>query len=409
MTAGSADGDGEAQGPRGCAICAGRAFETIDELSVGWWECAKPELERVSHRTVIGRCRHCGHVQAIDALTPERVAALYRPEAHDRRPLATLLSDNAVSAYGRLLDFCRPEVAFDTLRTAADFGCGPGWLLAALHRDHGLPPSNLHGVDFQVRAPLEFPIIAADLNVAAAGDHRIGGLPAELDFAACLMMLEHAIDPRAVLRLIGRHLRDGACLLVLVPDAESRMAPQWCGEVPLIHPHHLHYFTRASLAALTATAGYAVVRTGIVPDDACPGLLALLRKDGGFGAVEAVRHSLESIRERYRRAARVIDGLLDRDGTVRLWGAGNDLTAMLRESGSLRKALRQDGTARVFDGSLHGHTLHGRQIENTADLAGDRNGRWTIVLTPMQRSVRASMMDFARRHGFHERVTDPYQ
>ncbi|MDQ2104864.1 class I SAM-dependent methyltransferase [Azospirillum isscasi] len=391
-----------------CAICLGTDFNFIEKLSIGWWITDDKELARAKRSTSIGNCLTCGHVQAVGPFTPESVSNLYAPSDEKPTELSDLLSNRAPSPYANLFDFCYPDLDLRKVTKAADFGCGSGWLLAALHDKYGIPCHRLYGIDFQPSAPKDFMTIHTDINSASLSGRSIEGLPTDLDFASSYMTLEHVIDPRAVLRLIGRHLKADGYLYVMVPDAESAGNPARSGDVPLVHAHHLHYFTKSSLAALAVTSGYQVVRTESIENETCPGLVALLRKGGGFGAAPAVSLCLRSTEARYEKAASVIEKALDGGGILRLWGAGNDLTILLNRSNALQQAMVSKVSVRLYDSSLHGHTFCGRPIDNSEVIAKIKGDDWRIILTPMQECIRNSMKAFAETHGFHEKVIDPY-
>jgi SAM-dependent methyltransferase len=82
-------------------------------------------------------------------------------------------------------------------------------------------------------------------------------------------VIEHAIDPLALLERLARALhRDGRVVLT-TPNAASLgrgvFGPFWSG---LHAPRHVHVFSRASLVALAARAGMEVERFEALPDPA---------------------------------------------------------------------------------------------------------------------------------------------
>lgn len=154
--------------------------------------------------------------------------------------------------------------------TLLDVGCGSG-LLARLVRGRF---KRVVGVEFSeiavagARATGALPIVA-DLN------HR--SLPirdAAVDALTCLDVLEHVLDPRALMREIARVLAPGGRAVVTTPNIQfwrhiwsivrgrfprTSMDPEgWDGG-------HLHYFTFRDLEALAAECGLEVEqRHGII-------------------------------------------------------------------------------------------------------------------------------------------------
>jgi len=75
-------------------------------------------------------------------------------------------------------------------------------------------------------------------------------------------VLEHTEDPGAVLRQLARALRADGLLVVEVPNVEATcQAPK-----STFHEAHLYNFNRATLSALAARAGLALVRSTLSPD-----------------------------------------------------------------------------------------------------------------------------------------------
>jgi SAM-dependent methyltransferase len=80
-----------------------------------------------------------------------------------------------------------------------------------------------------------------------------------VDVVVMLDVIEHLEDPCGTLRLCGEYLRPGGVMLLTTPDFASALARisgrHWRNMTP---PHHLWYFTPASLGKMAASAGLAV-------------------------------------------------------------------------------------------------------------------------------------------------------
>ena len=139
-----------------------------------------------------------------------------------------------------------------------DVGAGEGHLLRAMLAEH--PTARVHGVE-----PLWSSALARDLAATVYREPlepfvaRFAEAPFDAVFA--LDVLEHLVDPRAMLEQIGgRLVRPGGWFVATMPSADAwsrrmlgRLWPQYKIE-------HLHYFSRQSLEVMTAAAGLTVAR-----------------------------------------------------------------------------------------------------------------------------------------------------
>jgi SAM-dependent methyltransferase len=136
-----------------------------------------------------------------------------------------------------------------------DFGSGQGDLIFGLSRD--LPAAEFVGLELSTsgveisrrkvpRARFE----VADLFARIPEDF---GLREWATHGVCSEVLEHVDDPRALLQAMPGYLAPGGVLVVTVPGGPMSAFDRHIG--------HRQHFTRASIAALLAAAGYAVDRT----------------------------------------------------------------------------------------------------------------------------------------------------
>jgi 2-polyprenyl-3-methyl-5-hydroxy-6-metoxy-1,4-benzoquinol methylase len=145
---------------------------------------------------------------------------------------------------------------------ALELGCGEGALGSRL-RARGL---EVHGVE---RAPAAAQRAAAVLDRVHAVDLEHGDLDypdAHFQLLLCGDVLEHLVDPWAVLRRVRRLLAPGALAVVSVPNVQY--FPVLLGllrgrfdyrESGVLDRTHLRFFTRASARALLESAGLQVV------------------------------------------------------------------------------------------------------------------------------------------------------
>ena len=200
------------------------------------------------------RCESCGHAQLAAFPSDGELAAAYAAAQEDAyveeeagqrataRRLLELLERH--SSPGRLLDA----------------GCWVGFLLDEARRrgwePAGLEPSAWASAYARDRLGLEVETVdlaGADLPEAA--------------FAAVVLadVIEHLPRPGEALDLIARALRPGGVLLLVLPDAGSRVARALGRRWWSVIPTHVQYFTRASLATLLHRHGYEVLDVRTAP------------------------------------------------------------------------------------------------------------------------------------------------
>lgn len=215
----------------------------------------RPELSHPEGRLV--RCPGCGLVHVDPLPAPEEARRLYG-ESYYRDPVRGYLDYEADEAAFRR-EFRRRLRLLIRVRPRGrllEVGCATGGFLAEA-----------------ARAGYEAEGIEPDAAVAATAAARSGrpvragtieevDLPAaSFDVAVLFEVVEHLVDPVAALRRVARALRPGGLLAVSVPDYGSLWARLSGSRWPMITPwEHLHYFTRGTLAATLAAAGFDRVR-----------------------------------------------------------------------------------------------------------------------------------------------------
>lgn len=159
-----------------------------------------------------------------------------------------------------------------------DLGCGSGG-----HLQNLAPRFTPYGVEISK-------VLAerATVYVAARGGHIVQdsahiGLASFPDgfFAGALLRsyLEHDSDAAEVLGVLARKMRPGGMAVVKVPNFGSLnrmvMRTNWCG---IRLPDHVNYFTRASLTAITAKAGFTAHFPFLLSLPTDDNMIAILRR-----------------------------------------------------------------------------------------------------------------------------------
>lgn len=216
-------------------------------------------------------------------------------------------------------------------RAVVDVGCGRGDFLEALCQATGGPglgidPSRTAG---RVGGP-----------TTQFRHQRLEDSSAFLDadLVACRHTLEHVASPLEFLRALRRRMRDGAVLLLEVPDVERilREGAFW----DLYHEHSL-YFSPRSLRTLAALAGFEDLQVESVFGDQNLVLHARAGDEASEPSTGTDRDAMARLVDEFLREAHrglestrtAIQTESARGGRTILWGAGSKATGFLVTTG----------------------------------------------------------------------------
>ena len=199
-------------------------------------------------------CARCGHMQLarmpadaeLEAAYAEAASEDYVVEEAGQRATARAVLERVEAhlAPGRLLDL----------------GCWVGFLLAEA-AEHGWEVTGVEPSAFAstfARERLGLDVRTEELMTAEL---------AEEAFDAVVMgdVIEHLPDPGAALDRVHRLLRPGGVVVLMLPDAGSRVARAMGTRWWSVIPTHVQYFTRSSLARLLDAHGFDVHHVGTQP------------------------------------------------------------------------------------------------------------------------------------------------
>lgn len=252
--------------PRACSICGGAQSRRL--------------LADINRRDGIAaageyrECATCGHIFLSPVPTPEELKEYYRAAAFSGTGESRSNDAGKVSLFARGVGFAEhrllekrsrryheahrylPPAAGDAPRLL-DMGCGDG---ATLQKFQGRG-WEICGVDISAAAIQEArgKVPEATLQVSDLEETvlELG----RFDLVRLDNVLEHVLNPEAVVRAARNYLREGGALAIYVPHGRSlsmrllrsRSVSHWV-------PFHLNLFTAASLTALLERAGFASVR-----------------------------------------------------------------------------------------------------------------------------------------------------
>jgi len=227
-----------------CRVCGSEQFE---------------ERFREPPHTV-RRCRDCGFVWVTPRLEEDELVELYG-EGYwsSSSPKTVGYADYRGDAelYLRTFRLRLDRVLRDGPQggRALDVGCAAGYCLAVL-AERGF---TVQGVELS-------PVIAAEAQRRVGAERvYVGTLetaplePASFDLICLWDVVEHVVDPHALLRRARELLAPGGLLVLETQNVESRFAralgPRWHHYK---HAEHLSHFTPATVTRILADTGFAV-------------------------------------------------------------------------------------------------------------------------------------------------------
>ncbi len=292
----------------------------------------------------------------------------------------TLASSSDISAIDRertelATAFLSPSMS--SFASILDVGCSSGVLLHAL-REKGV--RCVRGIDpaadasAAAKALFGVPVIQAQAeNFDCYGD---------FDLVCVMAVLEHLLEPRRLLKEIGKQMNPGSWLLIEVPDAGAFDRP---GDPRDIEPfgefsnEHINFFSINDISRLGRSAGFAVERWKTVRlAGGGPDLFVLLQRTANAGELPAPESGSEPSRLASGESvayyvARSKIGMEQLERTIAtlcrdpvlIYGAGNHTARLLAQSSSLAGAE----VPAVFDRNPH---LQGEMIGGSPILAPAR-------------------------------------
>lgn len=147
-----------------------------------------------------------------------------------------------------------------------EIGCGSGATLGWLRQQH----QTVHtvGIEIAEAAAVQARVLVDEVHCLDFEQHDLPGGEQKFDLVLCLDVLEHMVDPWAVVgRLATQYLEVGGTLLVSLPNVRhySVVLPLLFGgrwdyeDAGLLDRTHLRFFTKASAVALLTHAQFGPV------------------------------------------------------------------------------------------------------------------------------------------------------
>jgi hypothetical protein len=240
---------------KGCLICAEIAVESLIDLGlqpVSSHLTTSPSADVVQHKLQLGGCQACGLVQILEpfpfqSLVPPFKGLIYRePEPHLDAMVEKAIALPGVKKSATIAGITYKDQS--TLDRFTRLGFERTWCID-LVRDLGVsdPYANIETVQAHLT-----PENAAEIF------RRRG----PVDVLIVRHILEHAEDPRRLLRALAALLRDGGYMIVEVPDCEGNIARQ---DYTMIWEEHTLYFSKQTFEAIMPVAGCQSLGIDVAP------------------------------------------------------------------------------------------------------------------------------------------------
>jgi SAM-dependent methyltransferase len=239
-------------GEAACSICGGGTLEEMTDYRV---------LRRVTSDCrawpaggQLGVCRACGAVQkpADDAFLADIDAiyksyTIYHQAAGAEQAVFEQASGLPASRSVKLLDTFRSRAGLKPTGRMLDVGCGNGATIRAF--GEVAPGWTKAGTEFdgKYRAEVESIPSTEPLYVGPVEE-----VPGAFDVITMIHVLEHIVDPVAVLATLRGKLAPGGLLLIEVPHHPAN-------PFELLIADHRSHFTADSLTRALVAAGYEIV------------------------------------------------------------------------------------------------------------------------------------------------------
>jgi SAM-dependent methyltransferase len=133
-----------------------------------------------------------------------------------------------------------------------EIGCGAGFFLKAAEHDGW----DVCGIELS-EAGCAFAVERLGLRVRREQAEQLSFEPESFDIVAMFDVIEHVLDPRAILAAVHRVLRPGGLVLISTPNlnafSRTALGVSWAVLSPR---EHLYYFTEATLEQLLERCGF---------------------------------------------------------------------------------------------------------------------------------------------------------
>lgn len=210
-------------------------------------------VDPLSVHCQINRCAGCGLVYASPILDDASVRALYAESPHTN--VAAGEEENVRRTFEGYYGLARRHLR--RRERVLDIGCDVGLLLNTARKD-GF--RELHGVEPNPIAAARARMVPG--SVVSTEFYETIPYPAEqFDLVTLIHVVDHLVDVNRVLTKVFAELRPGGVVVSVVHNVGSLLARLLGERFPPYNAYHHYFFTKRTLAALFARAGFEPVES----------------------------------------------------------------------------------------------------------------------------------------------------
>lgn len=238
-----------------CTQCGGSTIP-FDPGTVSAKEYFHPEKAYIiaaaeqKMRLPIVTCQRCGHGHTPLELSETDIARWYSSEEPD---MDFLHSEHARRHTARAV-LSRIARHLPQKGSLIDIGAGPGIFVSQAQKE-GWNANGIEPATWGVKHAQD----AYGISLHQGGFEALEQFPeGSFDVVTLFDVIEHVVDPNALVRSAARVTRSGGLLVLTTPRFDSALAKLMGRKWYCIFPAHIHYFTRKSLSRTLTQAGYTI-------------------------------------------------------------------------------------------------------------------------------------------------------
>ncbi len=246
-----------------CALCGSGApyrVRYIERIQEGPIDFSARKVPTHQHFRIV-ECSSCGLVYSNPIIAADVIEAFYRDTPFVTEPP---LDSNMLRDYRQHLEDVLPLVS--GRKSLLEIGCANGvFLKAAL----GLGFEDVRGVEPGAEAVRQAPEEIRSRIVNSLFSAKLFA-PASFDVICCFQIMDHFLDPVALLRDVNTLLRPGGIVL-LVNHNISSWLPRLLGRrCPMYDIEHIYLWDTRTMPRVLEKTGFDLIRVGNVPTSYSP-------------------------------------------------------------------------------------------------------------------------------------------
>ncbi len=384
---------------KSCPICNHSAFKLIDTITASNWNVLVGEnLQREEHEFQIKECKYCGHMIYVGSYSEEMFSFLYSNNSE------SLTIKTRPWIFETIFNFTFPQMKIKDKIHLADFGGSYGSFLNNLISKLKASNCKIFADSYDLRIPN---IEKGPIDFHSCNFNVIKDLKKNLqdfDFGFCIHTLEHLLKPREFLRALYTYNKRNFHLYIEVP-ANELLNKNHARSVGLIHPQHIHIFTKPNLEFMITTIGYSIVKSKYENKGDIPRIQLLIKKKNN-NLKKIVKRFMDYKIYLLHKAAKIILKECSSKKKVAVWGIGQEFYNITKIEPNIVKYI-QSGDLLLIDLNLARKSVFRTKIVHPKDIPVKLD---KIIILPIIKHTRESIKSSALQLGLNEtKIIIPYQ